>query len=60
MDFYLDSLLNLPNVTVFTTYRKENFIILKLELLNQGINCYFCQNYTDVVRQNRPILETAS
>ena len=56
MDFHLDSLLNLPNVTVFTTYRKENFIILKLELLNQSINCYFCQNYTDVVRQNRPIL----
>jgi transposase len=56
MDFHLDSLLNLPNVTVFTTYRKENFIVLKLELLNQGINCYFCLNYTDVVRQNRPIL----
>ncbi len=56
MDFHLDSLLNLPNVTVFTTFQKENLIILKLDLLNQGINCYSCENYTDVVRQNRPIL----
>lgn len=38
MDFHLNFLLNLPNVTVFTSYQKGGFIILKLELLNEGIN----------------------
>jgi transposase len=56
MDFHLDSLLNLPNVTVFTSSQKEGFILLKLELLNEGINCPHCQNYTDILHQNRPIL----
>lgn len=56
MDFHLDSLLNLPNVTVFTSSQKEGFIILKLELLNEGINCPHCQTYTDTIHQNRPIL----
>jgi hypothetical protein len=39
MDFHLDSLLNLPNVTVFSCQQQEGFMILKLELLNEGINC---------------------
>ena len=56
MDFHLDTLLNLPNVTVFTTYQKEGFIFIKLELLNEGIHCPSCQNYTDNLHQNRPIL----
>ena len=56
MDFHLDILLNLPNVTVFTTYQKEGFIFVKLELLNEGIDCPYCQNYTDNLHQNRPIL----
>ena len=56
MDFHLDSLLNLPNVTVFSCSQKEGFIVLKLELLNEGINCPHCQKYTDILHQNRPIL----
>ena len=56
MDFHLASLLNLPHVTVFTSYQKEQFIILKLELLNEGINYPHCQVYADIIRQNRPIL----
>ena len=56
MDFHLDSLLNLPNVTVITCQQKEEFIILKLELLNEGIVCPHCQTYTDNLHQNRPIL----
>mgnify|MGYP003449921193 CR=1 FL=1 len=56
MDFHLDALLNLPNVTVFTYYQKEGFIILKLELLNEGIQCPHCQNYTDHLHQTRSIL----
>jgi hypothetical protein len=53
MDFHLDSLLNLANVTVFTSSQKEKFILLKLDLLNEGINCPHCQNYTDIIHQNR-------
>jgi hypothetical protein len=56
MDFHLDSLLNLPNVTVFTSSQKEGFIFLKLESLNEGINCPHCQSFTDILHQNRPIL----
>ena len=56
MDFHLDSLLNLPNVTVFTSSQKEGFILLKLEFLNEGINCHHCQHYTDILHQTRPIL----
>ncbi|NES19715.1 MAG: transposase family protein [Symploca sp. SIO3E6] len=56
MDFHLDSLLNLPNVTVFTHRQKSDHIILQLELLNDGIFCPYCQTYSDGVNQIRPIL----
>ena len=56
MDFHLDTLLNLPNVTVFTCSQKLDCIILQLELLNEGIICPHCQGYTDDINQNRPIL----
>jgi transposase len=56
MDIYLDTLLKLPNVSVFTCYQKEGFIVLDLELINQGINCPYCQTYTDKLHEDRPIL----
>lgn len=56
MDFHLDALLNLPNVTVFTYRQETEFIILKLALLNKGIFCPHCQTYTDELNQNRPIM----
>ncbi len=56
MDIHLDNLLGLPNVTVFTCYQKEGFLILELELINQFINCPYCHKSTDNVHQNRPIL----
>jgi transposase len=56
MDFHLDTLLNLPNVTVFTASPHEGFTLLRLELLNEGINCPHCQSYTDIIHQTRPIL----
>jgi transposase len=56
MDLHLDTLLGLPNVTVFTCYQKEGFIFLDLELINLGINCPHCQTYTDKLHQDRPIL----
>ena len=56
MDFHLDKLLNLPNVTVFTCYQKEGFNILQLELLSSKVKCAYCENETDEIHQNRPIL----
>ena len=56
MDFHLDRLLNLPNVSVFTCQHQQDFIILKLDLLNEGTTCPHCQNYTEHIHQTRPIL----
>jgi len=56
MDFHLDSLLNLPNVTVFTYRQQSNCIILQLELLNDGIICPHCLKYTDDLNQTRSVL----
>jgi transposase len=56
MDFHLDTLLNLPNVTVFTCYQKEGFNILQLNLLNPKVSCNYCGDRTDEIHQERPIL----
>jgi transposase len=56
MDFHLDALLNLPNMTVFTCYQKEGFTILKLDLLNPTVSCNYCGKETDEIHQVRPIL----
>ena len=56
MDFHRDSLLNIPNVTVFSCQEQEGYIILKLDFLNEGITCPHCHNYTDDIHQTRPIL----
>jgi transposase len=56
MDFHLDRLLNLPNITVFTCQEKESFIVLKLNFLNEGISCPHCQNYTEHIHQTRSLL----
>ncbi len=56
MDFHLDTILNLPNVTVLTCQQQEGFLILTLELLNEGIICRSCQTYTDNLHQTRSIL----
>jgi transposase len=56
MDFHLNTLLNLPNITVFSYSTELDFIILKLQLINDGINCPNCHHYTDIVHQTRPIL----
>ena len=45
MDFYLDNLLNLPHVTVLSYQQQEEFIFLKLDLLNEGIFCPHCNKY---------------
>lgn len=56
MDFHLDRLLGLPNVTVESCQEKEDYVCLNLMLLNEGINCPHCQYYTEHIHQNRPTL----
>lgn len=51
MDFHLNSLLNLPNTTVFTCYKEAGFTFLQLHLSNEGMNCPNCHNYTDTIHQ---------
>ena len=56
MDFHLNSLLNLPNARVFTCYKKVGFTFIQLDLINEGINCPNCQNYTDTIQKTSQIL----
>lgn len=56
MDFHLDRLLGLPNVTVESYAEKSDDVYLNLRLLNEGINCPHCQNYTEDMHQNRPTI----
>ena len=56
MDFHLDRLLGLANVTVESCQKKEDYICLILMLLNEVINCPHCQYYIEDIHQNRPTL----
>ena len=56
MNFHLNSLLNLPNISVFTCSKEAGFTFLHLQLTNEGIDCPNCQNYTDIVHQTSHIL----
>lgn len=56
MNFQLDTLLNLPGITVETCSHLEDHICLKLQALSSGINCPHCQKYTEELHQDRPIL----
>jgi transposase len=56
MDCHLDTLLNLPDVTVFTCCRQEGFTFLELNFIKPHIKCSYCQYSTDNIHQERPIL----
>ncbi len=56
MDFYLDTLLNLPNLTVESCTQSEQQVFLKLRFLNETSDCPHCQNPSDKLHQNRPVL----
>jgi transposase len=56
MNVQLDSLLNLPNITVETCSNLEDPICLQLQVLTSGIHCPHCGSYTEELHQNRPIL----
>lgn len=56
MDFYLDTLLHLPYVTVETcSYMDEN-VCLQIRFFNDGISCPDCGKYTDELHQVRSVL----
>ena len=56
MDFHLDRLLNLPNITVLSCTQEDNQVFLKLRFLNEASGCPHCQTPSDQLNQNRPIL----
>lgn len=56
MDFHLDSLLNLPNVTVESCVQEGAQAFLKLRFLKDSGDCPSCGNPSDQLHQNRPIL----
>jgi transposase len=56
MDFHLDTLLNLPNIVADSYSNTLDTIVVKLQLVNAGINCPNCNEYICRVHQNRPVL----
>ncbi|MBD2309814.1 transposase family protein [Chroococcidiopsis sp. FACHB-1243] len=56
MDLHLDTLLNLPNVTVESCTQQPNEVYLKLRFLTEAASCPHCQKISEELHQNRPIL----
>ena len=56
MDFHLDTLLNLPNVVADSYSSTLDAIVVKLQLVNAGINCPNCTEYISQVHQTRSVL----
>jgi transposase len=56
MDFHLDRLLNLPDITVLSCTQEDNQVFLKLRFLNEASACPYCQLLSDQLNQTRPIL----
>lgn len=56
MDFHLDTLLKLPNVTVESCPQQPNEVYLKLHFLSEEASCPHCQKLSEEIHQTRPIL----
>ncbi len=56
INFYLDYILDLPGVKVESCTQIEGKILLGLRIVGEGMVCHHCQNYTEKLHQNRPIL----
>jgi Transposase len=56
MDFHLDNLLNLPDIVADSYSSTLDAIVVKLRLVNDGINCPNCNKYIYKLHQTRPIL----
>jgi len=52
----LDSLLNLPGITVEGSVQVEGYTCLQVKLLARGINCPHCQKLTQELHQTSSIL----
>ncbi len=56
MNSPLDSLLNLPEITVEGSVHVEGYVCLQVKILATGINCPHCQNFTQELHQRSSIL----
>ena len=56
MDFHLDTLLNLPDITVESCTYQDQEVYLKLRFLTEKSDCPRCHNLSDDLHQNRPVL----
>ena len=56
MNFSLDPLLKLPNVVADEYSSALDAVIIKVQLINDGINCPSCKTYTYKLHQTRSIL----
>lgn len=56
MDFHLDTLLNLPYTTVESCLYQEQQVVMKLRFLLEKGDCPYCQQSSEDLHQNRPVL----
>lgn len=56
MDFHLDTLLNLPDISVESCIYQDDEVYLILRFLPEGCSCPYCGNHSEELHQNRPIL----
>ena len=56
MDFYLDKLLNLPNISIVGCSEVEGNIVLKLACLNEAISCRHCGRLLETINQIESVL----
>ena len=56
MDFHLDGLLNLPDITIERCIKNDRKTILKVGFLTDYATCPHCQKSTDELHQIRTIL----
>lgn len=56
MDFHLDTLLNLANITVESCTHQDEQVYLRLQFLSEKSDCPHCHNLSDELHQNRPML----
>jgi len=56
MDFHIDTLLNLPHVTVEQCVQESGDVFLTLRLLNDTADCPNCGQSSGELHQSRPVL----